>query len=60
MHHMGGVYMALDSAELRFYALLGTGLALVAVCLFVGVPIEQILMLLAAFGLGGALPSPVK
>lgn len=52
--------MALDTAEMRFYALLGAGLALVAVCLFVGIPIEQILMLLAAFGLGGVMPSPAK
>lgn len=52
--------MALDSAEMRFYAVLGAGLAILAMCLFMGVSVDQILMILAAFGLGGALPSPLK
>lgn len=50
----------LDAAEMRFYALLGCGLVIFTVSLYFGIPIEQILMILAAFGLGGALPSPVK
>jgi len=50
----------LDTTEMRFYALLGAGLALVAICLYLGLPIEQILQLLLAFGIGGALPSPAK
>ena len=59
-HPVGGVSMALDSAEMRFYAVLGAGLAILALCLFMGVSVDQILMILAAFGLGGALPSPLK
>ena len=58
-HHTGGVYM-LDAAEMRFYALLGCGLVIFTISLYFGVPIEQVLMILAAFGLGGALPSPLK
>lgn len=55
----GGVSM-LDSADSRFYALLGTGILILALCLYYAVPIEQIVAILAAFGLGGVLPSPAK
>jgi len=50
----------LDTAEMRYYALLGVGLAIFAIGMYFGVSVEQIIAILAAFGLGGVLPSPLK
>lgn len=50
----------LDTAEMRYYALLGVGMLIFALGMYYGLPVEQILAILAAFGVGGILPSPVK
>jgi len=50
----------IDSVEMRYYALLGVGLVIFALGMYYALPVEQIIALLAAFGIGGILPSPAQ
>lgn len=50
----------MGEAERRTYILIGAGIVIFAIAIFAGVPIEQVLLILGAFGLGGAIPSPIK